>query len=158
MSYSSFTSNVRNIEDPIDQQRKLYQKRYGDRYYKKEIYFEQFLHLKQGDLTVNDYMRQYQNLEFDCNLKGIDKDDKKRYMSGLRLEIQDKMRFCMTIQEAYLEAFPAKNEIFPSQEENFQQRSRAHIVERLSQEKIIPHLSFVGSLYKREGSRRMETS
>ena len=60
MSYSSFTSNMSNIEDPIEQQRKLYQKRYGDRHYKNAVYFEQYLHLKQGDLTVNEYTSQYQ--------------------------------------------------------------------------------------------------
>ena len=117
---------MRNIEDPIEQPRKLYQKRYGDQYYKKAVYVEQFLRLKQGDLIVNEYMRQYQNLEFDCNLKGIDKDDKKRYMRGLRSEIHDKMCFCMTIQEAYAEALQTENEIWHSQKDNFQQRAKAH--------------------------------
>ena len=36
----------------------------------------------------------------------------------------------MTIQEAYAEALRAENEIWHSQEEKFQQRSIAHIVER----------------------------
>lgn len=75
---------MRNIEDLGEQQRKFYQKRYGDRYDKKEAYFEQFLNLNQGDLTVNKYTREYQNLEFDCDVKGIGKDDKKRYMRVLR--------------------------------------------------------------------------
>lgn len=68
---------MRNTEDPVEQQRKFYQKRYGDRYDKKEAYFEQFLNLNHGDLTVNKYTCEYQNLEFDCDVKGIAKGDKR---------------------------------------------------------------------------------
>ena len=43
---------MRKTEDPVEQQRKLYQKRYGDRYEKKEAYFEPFLNLNQGENEI----------------------------------------------------------------------------------------------------------
>ena len=46
--------------------------KYGQWYDENKAYFEQFLHLKQGDLAVDEYFDQLSRLHELC---GLDKDD-----------------------------------------------------------------------------------
>ena len=46
----------------IEIQRTLCQYKYGEWYFENEFYFEQFLNLKQKDLTVDEYTLQFREL------------------------------------------------------------------------------------------------
>lgn len=46
----------------------VYQFRYGNQYQEKDLYFEQYIYVKQENLTVDGYTRQYKELESLCGL------------------------------------------------------------------------------------------
>ena len=54
---------------------------------------------------VDDYTRQFRELQDICKLEEDETHDLVRYIQGLRLDILENMNFCKTSQEAYLEAF-----------------------------------------------------
>ena len=60
---------------------------YGDWYFENEFYFEQFLNLKQKDLTVDEYTRQYRELHEICELEEDKIHDLARSVQGLRTNI-----------------------------------------------------------------------
>ena len=94
--------------------------------------------MKQGKLTIDEYTSQYQELEILCGLWESNKNNGARYIKGLRPSIRAKVNFCETIPEAYKEAIRVEHMLRKSrmcqsqcQERKIQQRSRAHVVERL---------------------------
>ena len=89
----------------IEIQRIQYERKYGNWYFKNEFYFEEFLNLKQENLTVDEYTRQFRELQDICELEEDEIHDLVRYIRGLRPNILENMNFCKTSQEAYLEAF-----------------------------------------------------
>lgn len=50
-------------------QRMIHACEHGDWYYANKVYFEQFLNLKQGDLTVDEYLDEFSRLQCLCKLK-----------------------------------------------------------------------------------------
>ena len=50
-------------------ERTIYTCKYGDWYYANKVYFEQFLNLRQGDLTVDEYLVEFSRLQCLCKLK-----------------------------------------------------------------------------------------
>ena len=84
-------------------QRILYEHKYGDWYFENEFYLEQFLNLKQKDLTVDEYTCQPRELQ-DVNYRRA-RYNLVHYVRGLPLNILENMNHCHTSQEAYFEAF-----------------------------------------------------
>lgn len=80
-------------------QRILYEYKYGDLYFEHEAYFEQFLNLKQEDFIL-----QFQELQYLYALEESKVHDLDCYIRGLRLYLLENRNFCKTIQEVYIEA------------------------------------------------------
>ena len=88
----------------IEIQRIQYECKYGNWYFENEFYFEEFLNLKQENLTVDEYTHQFQELHEICKLVEDERHDLARYVQGLRPEILENMTYCKTSQEVYFEA------------------------------------------------------
>ena len=56
-------------------------------YFKNEFYFEEFLNLKQENLTVDEYTRQFRELQDICELEEDEIHDLVLYIRGLRPNI-----------------------------------------------------------------------
>lgn len=66
----------------IEIQRIWYKLTYGDWYFANEFYFDQFLNLKQDNLTIDEYTCQFQELHDICELKEDEIHDLARYVQG----------------------------------------------------------------------------
>ena len=60
---------MKNFGSSIELQRTWYELTYRDWYFENEFYFEQFLNLKQDDLTVDEYTHQFRELQ-DMRIRG----------------------------------------------------------------------------------------
>ena len=89
----------------IEIQRILYLHKYGYWHFEHEFYFGQFLNLKQENLTIDKYTRQFQELQVKCELEEKEIHDFVHYIGGLQPNILENMIYCQTSEEAYLEAF-----------------------------------------------------
>lgn len=99
----------------IEIQRIQYACKYGNWYFENEFYFEEFLSLKQENLTVDEYTRQFRELQDICELDEDETHDLVRYVSGLKPDIVDNMNYGKTSQEAYLEAIRVERMLRRSQ-------------------------------------------
>ena len=95
---------MKNFGSSIELQRIWYKFIYGDWYFESEFYFEQFFNLKQEHLTVDEYTRQFRELQNIYELEEDEIHDLARYVQGLRSDILENMNYCKSSQEAYLEA------------------------------------------------------
>ena len=77
-------------------QRIGYKLTYGYWYFDNRFYFEQFLNVKQEELTVDAYTCQFQELHNIYKLEEDEIHDLGRYVQGLRLDIFEKMNYCKT--------------------------------------------------------------
>lgn len=84
-------------------QRILYESKCGDLYFENEAYFEQFLNLNQEDFIL-----QFQELQYLYALEESEIHDLDCYIRGLRLYLLENRNFCKTIQEVYIEAIHHK--------------------------------------------------
>ena len=73
-----------------------------DWYFENEFYFEQFLNLKQEDVTADEYTGQFRELQDICKLED-EIHDFVHYIIGLKPNILENMNHCKT-SEAYIEA------------------------------------------------------
>ena len=81
-------------------QRILYDHKYRDWYYANEVYFEQFLNLKQGDLIVDEYSDQFSRLQQVCELEQSELHDLNRFIRGLRPNKLHNMNYCEASHDA----------------------------------------------------------
>ena len=85
-------------------QRVRYAGKYGIWYFENEVYFTQFLNLKQGELSVLQYSNQFSRLKDACGMEDDEEHDLISFVRGLRPNIVERMSDCKTIHEAYWEA------------------------------------------------------
>ena len=78
---------MRICEFSRELQQIMYACEYVHWYYKNEVYFNQFLSLKQGDLTVFKYEQQFSKLQYLCQLVESEEHDLNSFLRGLRLHI-----------------------------------------------------------------------
>ena len=100
---------MRNIGPSYEVQGYLYQHKYGNWYFKNQIYFDQFLNLRQREWSVDEYTCRFQELQNLCALNESDSHDVTRFMRGLNLDIEEKIKFCQIVQEAYKEAISVEH-------------------------------------------------
>lgn len=55
----------------------------GGRYFKNAVYFQQFLNLRIGNLTVDEYASQFSMLQCLCKLKESETHELDRFIRGL---------------------------------------------------------------------------
>ena len=60
LQFSDFNDQLERI---------IYKLEFGKWYYENKVYFEQFLNLRQGDLTIDEYIDQLSKLQCLCKLK-----------------------------------------------------------------------------------------
>ena len=82
----------------------LYQYTYGNWYFKKKFYFDQFLNLVQRELSVDEYTCRFRELQHQCASNGSESHDVTRFMRGLNPDIEEKMKWYQTVHEAFKEA------------------------------------------------------
>ena len=75
---------------------------------------------------MDEYIRQFRELQGICNLKEGTTHDLSRYVKGLRPDIVENMNHCNNGQEAYLKAFRVERMLRRSRMR--QCRPRAHVV------------------------------
>lgn len=79
------SKNMRNFGPFGEVQGYLYQYKYGSWYFNNKFYFNQFLNLKQRELSIDAYTRQFQELQCLCPLKESESHCVAR-MRGLKLD------------------------------------------------------------------------
>ena len=70
-------------------------------YFENQVYFTQFLDLKQGELSVLQYSDQFSRLQDACGMEDDEERDLISFVRGLRPYIVERMNDCMPIHEAY---------------------------------------------------------
>ena len=55
---------MRNIGPPDEVRSYLYQYKYGNGYFENVVYFHELLNLKQKELSIVEYTRQFQELQY----------------------------------------------------------------------------------------------
>ena len=88
-----------------DMQRIIYACKYGNWYYENKDYFDRFLNLRQGKLTVDEYSDEFSSLQAQCALDEDDEHYVTIFTRGLRPSIQNNMKKeCKDMYEAFWEA------------------------------------------------------
>ena len=82
-------------------QRVKYALKYGKWYNENENYFQQFLNLAQGELSIIEYFDQFSRLQDVCELEDDEEHDLISFLSGLKLDILEHMNDCKNIYEAF---------------------------------------------------------
>jgi len=74
---------------------------YGLWYAVNKNYFQQFLDLKQEELSVLEYSDQFSRLQDACGMEDDEEHDFISFVRGLRPDIVERMTDCKTIHEAF---------------------------------------------------------
>lgn len=91
---------ILQVSDFNDQlERIMYKLEFGKWCYENKVYFEQFLNLRQGDSTIDEYIDQFSKLQCLCKLKSKTRDF-NHFLRVLRLDILENMNPCKDIFEA----------------------------------------------------------
>ena len=81
-----------------------YTNKYGSWYFENEVYFTQFLDLKQANLSILQYSDQFSRLQNACGMEDVEEHDFISCVRGSRHDIVERMSDCKTIHGAYWEA------------------------------------------------------
>ena len=113
--------------------------KYGTWFTKNAVYFDQFLNLRQENLTVDECIEEFSRLHCICKLKRQNYDF-DRFLRGLRPDILKNMRDCNDIFEGYQEAILFWYKIrwsrmrkSKSAEGKSQKTTRAHVMEPVAE-------------------------
>ena len=93
-------------------------------------YFQQFLDLKQEELSVLEYSDEFSRLQDACGMEDDEEHDFISFVRGLRPDIVERMTDCKTIHEAFWEAIRVERIL-----------KMSHLVEVTLQEEESPHIT-----------------
>ena len=79
-----------------------YANKYGQWYYENEVYFEQYLNLRQGKLTVDEYANEFDRLQCLCKLES-ETHDFNHFLKGSQPCILKNMKDRKDMHNAYSE-------------------------------------------------------
>lgn len=83
----------RDEEPPIitwREMKRVMHRRFVPDYYKQELY-RKFITLRQGGLSVEDYLQEFETLKLRCDVNEPEEQTISRFVSGLRYDISDKV-------------------------------------------------------------------
>ena len=111
---------------------------YGLWYVVNKNYFQQFLDLKQEDLSILDYGDMLSWLKDKCGLEDDEEYDFISFVRGLRSDIVERMSNCKTIHEAFWDAIRVERILKRSHlvEVSPQEEKSSHVTDRV--EELVP--------------------